>query len=65
MEVNVYRERQIKPFSRALILAFFLLGIKFLMPKNLRASLKTSLTLLFWRRERVEVKKTKVFRDDL
>jgi len=35
------------------------------MPKNLRASLKTPLTLLFWRRERVEVKKTKVFRDDL
>jgi len=29
----------------------------------MRASLKTPLTLLFWRRERVEVKKTKVFRD--
>jgi len=29
----------------------------------MRASLKTPLTLLFRRSERVEVKKTKVFRD--
>jgi len=38
---------------------------KLMTLRNSSASLKTPPTFLFWRRERVEVKKTKVFRDAL